>query len=486
MFETHEIRPTACNGEHKNMDGPPSKPTSGNPPFVGPLPPELLELLFNCTSDGVFAMDSEKRIIAFNHAAEVSLGVSREEALGRPCHEVIRSNICRDRCAMTRTLETGEPEVNLAVELTDSQGRPVPASLSSSVLHDQDGQVIGCVETFRNLNWVKDRLREAEGRQPFSDIVSDDPHMDHIFDILPTIAGSESTILVHGETGTGKTLIARAIHNFSPRRDHPFITINCGALPETLLESELFGYRAGAFTGASRDRAGRIAFAEGGTLFLDEIGDMSPGMQVKLLRFLQEHVYERLGDPAVIKADVRIVAATNRSLANLVEQGRFRRDLYYRVNVLNVEMPPLRERPRDIPLLAQRFLERLSRQGNKQLMGISRAALDVLMTYDFPGNIRELENIIEHAFVLCHGPLVEPRHLPDIFQKYKGVTRDPKARSFADVEARFILEALERNRWNRQETALDLGIHKTTLLRKIQRLGLELPRTDGRSHRKRK
>jgi len=468
------------------MDTRPQDQTSPRAPFEGKLPPELIELLFNSTSDGVFAVDGERRIIAFNRAAELSVGISRDQAIGQPCHEVIRSNICLDRCAMKRTLETGEPVVNLAVDLTDSQGRSVPASLSSSVLRDNDGQVIGCVETFRNLNWVKDLLREVEARRPLADIVSDDPHMDHIFDVLPTIACSESTILVHGETGTGKTLIARAIHNLSPRREHPFITINCGALPETLLESELFGYRAGAFTGASRDRSGRIAMAEGGTVFLDEIGDMSPGMQVKLLRFLQEHVYERLGDSTQISADVRIVAATNRNLADLVEAGKFRRDLYYRVNVLNIEMPPLRERPRDIPLLAQRFLERLSRKGNKPLMGLSRASLDALAAYDYPGNIRELENIIEHAFVMCNDPIVKTKHLPDTLQKKVLHSGGGEPRTLADLEADFLRDALERNQGNRQETARQLGIHKTTLQRKIRRLSVVLPPVDGRTRRRSK
>jgi len=447
------------------------------------MPPALLELLFDNTSDGVFAIDSERRIIAFNRAAERTLGFTRAEVIGRPCHEVIRSSICRESCAMTCSLESGEPVVNLPVVLHDARDRRVPATLSSSVLRDHDGRVIGSVGTFRDLTLVKDLLRTVEPYHPFAGIVSDDPQMTHIFDILPTIAGSESSVLVHGETGTGKNLIARAIHNLSPRSEHPFITINCGALPETLLESELFGYRAGAFTGATRDRPGRMAVAEKGTVFLDEIGDMSASMQVKLLRFLQDHVYERLGDTRTIMADVRVVAATNHSLAQLVEDGRFRRDLFYRINVLDIELPPLRERRRDIPLLAHFFLERLSLNRGKYLEDFSPAALDILMKHDYPGNIRELENIVEHAYVLCPGPIIEPEHLPEHFHRRSGQSSAATPRLFADLEGQFILEVLERHQWNRQEAARDLGIHKTTLLRKIRKLGLKLPKIDGRSHR---
>lgn len=461
----------------------PGRPTSRSE-FDGRISAELVELMFDCTSDGVFAIDSEMRIMAFNRAAEISLGVSRDQVIGKQCRQVIRSNICHESCAMTCTLESGDPVVNLPVVLLDARDRRIPATLSSAALKDRTGRVIGSVGTFRDLTRVKELLRTVEPDHPFANIVSDDRHMTHIFDILPTIAGSESSVLVHGETGTGKNLIARAIHNLSPRAKHPFITISCGALPETLLESELFGYRAGAFTDAVRDHKGRIALAEKGTLFLDEIGEMSPGMQVKLLRFLQDHVYERLGDNRTITADVRVLAATNKGLVQLVEQGRFRRDLFYRINVLDIELPPLRERRRDIPLLAHYFLERLTRHRGKPLTDFSRATLDILMKYDYPGNIRELENIIEHAYVLCPGPIIEPEHLPEHFH---GKTENPLGatpRLFADLEGQFILDVLARHHWNRQETARDLGIHKTTLARKIRKLDLRLPKTDGRSHRK--
>jgi PAS domain S-box-containing protein len=443
--------------------------------------PELAEMLFNSTSDGVFAVNDQMRIIAFNKAAEKILGISKEEALGRPCHEVLQANICHDNCALKYTLETNQPVVNLAVELRDARSRRIPVTISSAALRDAKGRVIGGVETFRNMNWVRKLVRDVEHHHPFADIVTDDPQMRHIFEILPTISASESCVLIHGETGTGKNLIAKALHILSPRRKGPLIIVNCGALPETLLESEIFGYRAGAFTGAVRDRKGRIAAAEGGTLFLDEIGDMPLSMQVKLLRFLQDHVYERLGDDRTFHADVRIVTATNRNLMRLVDEGAFRRDLYYRINVLSIELPPLRDRRRDIPLLVQAFLDRHSQQRGKQLAGISSKA--ILMDHDYPGNVRELENIVEHAFVLCPGPEIEVQHLPQhLVAKATSVQTAP-AQEFSQLEARFLRDALERNRWNRQATANELGIHKTTLLRRVRRLGLQLPKVDGRSTR---
>jgi transcriptional regulator with PAS, ATPase and Fis domain len=248
-----------------------------------------------------------------------------------------------------------------------------------------------------------------------------------------------------------------------------------------LLESELFGYKAGAFTGAVNDKPGRVAAAEGGTLFLDEIGDLPPPVQVKLLRLLQERVYEPLGDIRTLSADIRVVAATNRSLTKLVETGEFRQDLYYRVNVIRLEMPPLRERIDDVPLLAEAFLRRLSMTRGKVVDGLSREALRRLMQYDFPGNVRELENILEHAYVLCTGIRVEEADLPEWFVAKVQDTGADHRSSLRDLEARLVKEALARNGWNRLDAARELGIHKSTLHRRIRRLGIELPSVDGRS-----
>jgi len=289
-------------------------------------------------------------------------------------------------------------------------------------------------------------------------------------------------VLIEGESGTGKELVARAIHNLSPRRRKKLVTVNCGALPDTLLESELFGHKAGAFTDAKRDKPGRFALAEGGTIFLDEIGDVSPALQARLLRVLQERTYEPLGGTEPLKADVRVITATNRDLDELVAQGRFRQDLYYRVNVVRLELPPLRERKEDVPLLIDHFIARFNRLREKDVSGVAPEVLAVLMEHSYPGNVRELENILEHAFVLCPGGMIEPQHLPPRIRPAGAAAPEFRgARTLEEIEARFIRDALARNGWNRLATARELGIHKSTLFRKIKSLGIVLPEQDGRT-----
>lgn len=302
--------------------------------------------------------------------------------------------------------------------------------------------------------------------------------MQRIFEVLPAIAASPSTVLVQGETGTGKELVARTIHDLSPRKDGPFVAVNCGALPDTLLESELFGYKAGAFTDARRDKPGRFAMAKGGTLFLDEIGEVSPALQVRLLRVLQERVYEPLGSTKSERADVRIVVATNRDLLERCREGAFREDLYYRINVVRVELPPLRKRKEDIPLLADQFIKRFNRLQKKTVQGLAPDALSLLMAYDWPGNVRELENAIERAFILCGSGRVGVAHLPETLTGVAALERprtdEGGLRSMRDaIDAQAIRTALKRNQGHRQNTANELGIHKTTLFRKMKALGVE-------------
>jgi len=442
---------------------------------------DRFETIINSISDGVFAVDEEWRITCFNSAAERTIGITREDALGQNCSDVFRSNICEEACALRYTMETGRPIVNLPIHVRDVHGDRVPVTVSTSLLKDRDGEVIGGVETFRDLNLVKELLRQTEANQSRERIITQDPALLHILDIAPTIAQSDSTVLIGGESGTGKGLLAKAIHRLSARADGPMVTINCGALPEQLLESELFGYKAGAFTGADRDKPGRVAAASGGTLFLDEIGDLPPAVQVKLLRLLQEKLYEPLGDVRVVEADVRIVAATNRDLGRLVDEGGFRQDLYYRINVIRLEMPPLRERIHDVPLLAEAFLRRLAISRGKPVDTLSREVVELLMSYDYPGNVRELENIVEHACVLSSTSTIEVADLPDWFVSAVRGAQTDRPSNLGDLEAQMIHDVLARNGWNRTAAARELGIHKTTLHRKIRRLGLELPPTDGRS-----
>jgi transcriptional regulator with PAS, ATPase and Fis domain len=299
--------------------------------------------------------------------------------------------------------------------------------------------------------------------------------MQRIFAMLPAVAESDSTVVIEGESGTGKDLVARALHALSPRRDKPLVTVNCGALPDTLLESELFGYKAGAFTDARKDKPGRFALAEGGTLFLDEIGDVSPALQVRLLRVLEQKIYEPLGGTESVRADVRIVAASNKNLAELVKTGTFRQDLYYRINVVRIALPPLRARREDIPLLVEHFIARFNRLREREIAGVASETLGILLAHDYPGNIRELENIIEYAFILCTGGLISPEHLPEPLRPAPQAVVPTGVTTLRELEARFIHETMRRHAWNRGAAANELGIHKTTLWRKIRQLGITIP-----------
>ncbi|MCJ7617065.1 MAG: sigma 54-interacting transcriptional regulator [Desulfobacterales bacterium] len=445
-------------------------------------------IILDSIADGVFTVDLEWKITSFNRAAEEITGIKKNEAIGRHCWEVFKASICEQGCMLRKTMETGYPFVNQSIFIVNSEGERIPVSISTALLKDNKGKIIGGVETFRDLSVVEELRKQLADKHTFHDIISKNKEMKRLFGMLELVAESNTTVLIEGESGTGKELFAKAIHSISNRRKWPLITINCGSIPDTLLESELFGYKAGAFTDAKKDKSGRLALAEGGTLFLDEIGDISQLLQVKLLRVLQDKVYEPLGSTSSLKANVRIVAATNKNLEKLVKNGAFRDDLYYRVNVVKLLLPPLRKRKEDIPLLVEHFIRKFNRLNDRKIQGISPEALSILMSHDFPGNIRELENIIEYATLVCKKILLGIEHLPEYLRQQSDNTRisQPKALpqqefSFHNIERNFIFEALMENRWNRSGTAAKLGIHPTTLWRKIKRLKLEIPKTDGRS-----
>ena len=439
--------------------------------------PAVTAAILDSISDGVFTIDSTWCITAFNRAAEQITGVPRAEALGRRCSEVFRSNMCEGACALGQTLTSGKPLIDHPCYIINADGERIPASVSTAVLRDAAGAVIGGVETFRDLREL-DTLRKAvAGRYTLGDLISHSRAMQPVFDMTASVAAADITVLIHGETGSGKELLARAIHGMSPRADKPFVAINCAALPDTLLESELFGYRKGAFTGAVQDREGRFALAKDGTVFLDEIGEISPALQVRLLRVLQERTYEPLGSSETRRSEARIIAATHRNLAEQVACGVFREDLYYRINVIRIDLPPLRERKEDLPLLTAHFIERFNRMYNKEISGISNGANALLMAHDWPGNVRELENMIERAFVLCSGRQIEVRHLPhELSGRHPPPPDMPDIRAVRrSAEVRTILKALEKNGFNRLATARELGIHKTTLYRKMKALGIHSP-----------
>ncbi len=432
------------------------------------------EAILESISDGVFTVDRDWLVTSFNRAAEQITGVKRREAIGRHCSEVFRSSMCGADCALKQTLKSCRPVINKSGYIVNAAGERIPISVSTAVLRDASGRVIGGAETFRDLSEVEALRQELEGKFRVGDLSSRSPLMQKVFEVLPAVAASPSTVLILGETGTGKELVARTIHALSSRNQGPFIAVSCSALPDTLLESELFGYKAGAFTGAGRDKPGRFALARGGTLFLDEIGEISPAMQVKLLRVLQDGVYEPLGATRSETADARIVVATNRDLLAMTRQGKFREDLYYRVNVIRVELPPLRRRMEDIPLLGGQFIARFNRLQQKDIQGIAAEALSLLMAHDWPGNIRELENVIERAFILCSEGEIRMGHLPAELTAFaRGGKKTSAVRSAHDqLDAQAIRAALERQHGNRSAAARDLGIHKTTLFRRIKRLGL--------------
>jgi PAS domain S-box-containing protein len=443
------------------------------------------DAILESISDGVFTVDLDWCITSFNRAAEEITGVSRKEAIGRLCSDVFRSSMCGKNCALKQTLSTDKPIISKSGYIINARGNRIPISISTAVLRDTDGNIVGGAETFRDLSEVEALRQELESKFHVGDLTSRSPLMQRIFEVIPAIAASPSTVLLLGETGTGKELIARTIHSLSHRSKGPFVAVNCGALPDSLLESELFGYKAGAFTGAIKNKPGRFALASEGTIFLDEIGEISTTLQVKLLRVLQDGTYEPLGATKSEKADARVIVATNKDLSEQVRSGNFRDDLYYRVNVVRIELPPLRRRKEDIPLLVDQYIERFNRLQKKSVKGIETEALSLLMAHDWPGNIRELGNAVEHAFILCGEGSISISHLPEELKTHttgwKGNAGIRTAHEILDIQS--IQTALKRNGYNRLATAKELGIHKTTLFRRIKKLGIALPEHNGRKRR---
>ncbi len=439
------------------------------------IPVRLFPRLLDSIEEGVFTVDLDFRVTYLNAAAERILGLERADALGRRCHEVFRATSCGEACALKRTVATGESTGGLRVDVLNAEQEAVPISISTAALRDEDGRVIGGVEVFRDTSEIEELRRRLDGRRRVGEMIGDSPPMRELFRMLPDLAVSAAPVLIGGESGTGKELYARALHVQSPRAEKPFVTVNAAALPDTLLESELFGYRKGAFTGALMDRPGRFQEADGGTLFLDEIGELSPAFQVKLLRALESGEVTRLGDNRPRTVDVRLVSATNRDLRRLVREGGFRRDLFYRISVLPVRIPPLRERRSDIPLLLEHFRRGLRARTGKPIDGLTDDALAALYDYDYPGNVRELRNILERAFVLCRGRSIDIGHLP-LEVVGAGGRQDPgttpATRTPAGGETEELRAALEANQWNRGRTARTLGISRTTLWRRMREAGL--------------
>ncbi len=429
------------------------------------------DIILNSIADGVFTVDMNFRVTYINRAAEKILGISSSEAVGKFCGDIFHADICEHSCALEETFRTGKNIISRNIYIVDSEGDKKPVSISTALLKDEKGNIVGGVESFRDVSDLEELRKKIEESYVFEDIISKNRKITDLFNILPDIAESDSSVLIEGESGTGKELVARALHNLSSRRESSLVTVNCGALPENLIESELFGYMAGAFTDAKKNKTGKIAAAESGTLFLDEVGELPLSVQVKLLRFLQERVYEPLGSVNPVASDVRIIAATNRNLYNEVKASRFREDLFYRLNIFRIELPPLRERMEDIPVLVKHFIKIFNALKGKSIEGVSDETMNILLGYGFPGNIRELENIIEHAFVLCKNPNIQPEHLPPFLGAGNEFTE--KIMTLAEVERVFIERMLIKNSGNRKKTAEELGIDSSTLWRKLKKYQID-------------
>lgn len=432
---------------------------------------EIAAVIFDSISDGVFTVDDHCRITSFNAAAESISGFTRDEAVGQFCFDIFRTDLCQSRCALRNTLSNGEPARGSRVTIITRDGRRTPISVSTTVLRDKAGTGVGAVEFFRDLSAIENLERRLEETRQLGKLVSANPAMQRIFSLLPQIAESECNVLIQGPSGSGKELVAEAIHSFSPRREKRYIRVNCAALPENLLESELFGYTRGAFTDAKRDKPGLFLLAQGGTLLLDEIGEMPVALQSKLLRVLNNGEFQPLGSTRTLRTDARIISSTNCDLEEQIRRGAFREDLFYRVNVISVQVPSLSERIEDLPLLVEYFIERQQQRGGGAVRMISNRAIQQLRRYDFPGNVRELENAIEHACVLCDDDTIEVEHLPARILNATTATGAPRLP--AGSEEAVIVETLDRHQWNKTQAARELGIDRTTLWRKMKRLGIK-------------
>ena len=440
-----------------------------------------MEAIFQSVADGILTVDNELRVTNINGAAAAMLGWAPRDAIGRPVGDVVPGKLW-DVAPLLEESRRGEEGARERENiLVRAGGEEVRAILGMNRLVDRSGETAGAVLILRDITHLRELETRLEDRGSLHSLVGRSHRMQEIYTLIDQVAPTDSTVLIQGESGTGKELIADAIHRSSRRQGAPFVKVNCSALSEGLLESELFGHVRGAFTGATHDRKGRFEMADGGTVFLDEIGDLTERIQVKLLRVLQEREIERVGDTRAIPIDTRILAATHQPLKQRVEEGAFRHDLYYRLNVIPLHVPALRERMEDVPDLARVFLDEIGRRMGKPVKRISPDALRALMDHSWPGNVRELRNAIEHAVVKCRGSVLMVEDLPPelvaatarlspgggtvwgLVAPWKG-PRD---------EGRAIRDALEKTGWHRGKAAEALGIDRTTLWRKMKKLGIQ-------------
>ncbi len=435
-----------------------------------------LDAIFNSNIEGTFTIDNDWNVTSFNTSAEKVTGYKKSEAIGKKCWDIFNSSLCRNGCHMEQTMQKGKRMIGNELEILHKSGKKIPIRVNSGILLNNKNENIGAVETFIDISEIKNLSAHLNDFFKYENIVGRNKEIKQITSVLESVSQTDSTVLVTGESGTGKELAARAIHLNSSRRTGPFVAVNCSAFAESLIESELFGHEKGAFTGAIKNKIGKFELAQGGTLFLDEIGDLSTAVQTKLLRVLETREFERVGGNKSIKMDARIIAATNKNLNEEISSGKFREDLFYRINVINIHLPPLRERMDDLPLLVNHFIESFNKKFNKNIKQFSSSAYDILMDYNWAGNIRELENVIEHCFVLCNGNIIQveclPKRLREPSNKKNETVKISAPKGFHEAEKDLIISVLEKNNWNRTKAAKELEIDTSTLWRKMKKFDI--------------
>jgi len=437
-----------------------------------------LKIILDNLDVGIFTIDKGSRITFFNTAAERISGFNRREILGEPCASILGGEKAREVCAMQDTIVDGQPRSSRQGKMRIRDGGSIPIRANYMALRNEKGTIVGGLTTFHDLTLVQQLKQAMRDRYTFHDMIGKSPAMQKIFEMINVVATTDATILIEGATGTGKDLLAKVIHSASRRFARPFVKVNCAAIPDNLLESEMFGYVKGAFTGAERDKTGRFQEANGGTIFLDEIGDLPLALQAKLLRVLEDKEFYRLGSRHTVKVNVRIISASNRNLENLVAKRLFREDLYYRLNLFQIELPELRDRKVDLPILIGHILRRLSTASGGRLPEVSEKVMEILLNYHYPGNVRELENILEHALIICQEESFQPRHLPEYLQVRRTTRKSPAKKSLRalevsdDEERDKIISVLQQHNGHRAETARALSMDRTTLWRKIKKHGI--------------
>ena len=435
-----------------------------------------LKIILDNLDIGVLTVDRGGHVTFFNNRAETMSGFNRGKVLGKSCAMIFGKASSHDMLLLSETIADGQPRGSTEGEIKTREGQAVPMRANYMALKNEDGRIVGGLATMSDLSLKYQFNSEIKGRYTFYDMVGKDPAIQKIFDIVPVVASSDATILIEGPTGTGKDILAKVIHHAGKRSKKPLVKVNCAALPDNLLESEMFGYVKGAFTGADKDKPGRFQEADGGTIFLDEIGDLPLSLQAKLLRVLEDQEFYPLGSRKTTKVDVRIISATNQNLDRLVRERRFREDLFYRLNVMRLDLPPLKERRGDIPLLISHILKRLSATRDTMVEKISNDAMEVLLNHNYPGNVRELENIIEHALIVCRDKIIERNHLPLSLQggfAPQPIEETPSFdRSIEFSEKAIILDMLQKYNWNKGKTASALNINRTTLWRKMKKYSI--------------